>query len=64
MKIAVITDSYRLTSELWIWRQIEYLNSYIGYVGIMNGPDVDNENYPIINILKVPIKSTDISNSA
>ncbi|GAA4430782.1 hypothetical protein GCM10023091_00480 [Ravibacter arvi] len=35
MKIAFITNSYKSPTELWLWRQVDYMRMYIGYIGVL-----------------------------
>src|SRR5690554_89608 len=55
-KIAFITNSYKAASEVWIWRQVQYLKSNIGYIGLFENT-IENfyENIPLVNLLDLPV---------
>jgi len=51
MKIAVITNSYKSPTELWLWRQIEFMKEHIGYIGILDRVrEQQKEDIPIIGL--------------
>jgi len=54
--IAFITNSYKAISEQWMWRQTEYLEDSIGYIGVMeNTQPGTHNNIPLENIFELPL---------
>jgi len=53
MRIALITNSFKVSTELWIWRQVNYLSREIGYVGILdNLADREENGIPVLSLVK------------
>lgn len=52
MKIAVITNSYKSPTELWLWRQVEFMKGNIGYIGILDGiRERQEEGIPVVGLI-------------
>lgn len=52
MKIAVITNSYKSPTELWLWRQVGFMKDNIGYVGILDRiREQREESIPVISLI-------------
>ncbi len=52
MKIALITNSYKSPTELWIWRQVDFLREIIGYVGVLEQIyEQKEDNFPVVSLL-------------
>jgi hypothetical protein len=53
MKIAVITNSYRVPTELWLWRQVEYMKENIGYVGVFDRiKECKDTGYSVVSLVE------------
>lgn len=52
MKIAIITNSYKTPTELWLWRQVGFMKENIGYIGILDKiREQEEENIPVVSLV-------------
>lgn len=53
LRILLLSPKYLAKSELWIWRQIDYLKPYLSFIGVQDPiAKKEHSNIPIINLLK------------
>lgn len=53
MKIALITNSYKSPTELWVWRQASFMKKDIGYIGILDKlNEQDEDGIPVVGLVE------------
>jgi len=53
LKIAFLSTSYKAKSEVWIWKQIQYLKPFIAFIGVQQSVNYGtHEKIPLINLLE------------